>query len=131
MLLDFFIRKNECTHPKVPVEVDEAYCPDCGALVKNRWFIIRCSCCNIKRKGHIEYKKIIPDTHFCPNCGSSDFFIEELSEINFMDVNYAVFQKTVIEQKHNSTSQIWIEDECEEIAENNEEIRLIEVKEKY
>ncbi len=114
MIFDFFITKHECTHKNVPVDVEEAYCPDCGALVKNKWYLVRCACCNIKRKAHIEYSHIKTDTKFCPNCGSTDFYVEELSGINFMDVHYAVFKKVVINQEHQITRQIWVEEECEE-----------------
>ena len=111
MLLDFFTSKHECTHKNVPVDVDEAYCPDCGALVKNKWFLVRCACCNIKRKAHTEYHTVIPDTHYCPNCGSREFYVQELDEINFMDVHYAIHKKVIIEQERSVTRQIWVEDE--------------------
>ena len=124
MLFDFIITKHECTHKNVPIDVDEAYCPDCGALVKNKWFLVRCSCCNIKRKAHTEYRKIVPDSHFCPNCGTSEFYVQELEDINFIDVHYAIFQKVVVNQKHGATRQVWIEEE-EGIG---EEIKLLEFK---
>ena len=111
MLLDFFKTKHECTHKNVPVDVDDAYCPDCGALIRNKWFLVRCSCCNIKRKAHTEYNTIIPDTHYCPNCGGREFYVQELDEINFMDVHYAIHKKVVIEQEHIVTRQIWVEEE--------------------
>ena len=111
MLLDFFKIKHECTHKNVPVDVDEAYCPDCGALIRNKWFLARCACCNIKRKAHTEYNTVIPDTHYCPNCGSREFYIQELDEINFMDVHYAIHKKVVIEQEHSVTRQIWVEED--------------------
>lgn len=111
MLLNFLKQKNECHHTKVPVDVDEAYCPDCGALIKNKWFLVRCNCCNIKRTSHFEYNKIKPDTKFCPNCGSSDYYVQELDNIYFTDVHYAVLKKVVIQQKTHTTRQIWIEEE--------------------
>lgn len=109
MLFDFLIKKNECKHNRVSVDTDEAYCPDCGALIKNKWYLVRCSCCNIKRTGHSEYNEIKPDTKYCPNCGGSDFYIQELEKVNFIDIHYAVHRKEVIEQKMHSTHQIWIE----------------------
>lgn len=110
MLFDFLKTKNVCMHNNVPIDVDEAYCPDCGALVKNKWFLVRCSCCNIKRKAHTEYNNVVPDTHYCPNCGSTDFYLQELDEINFMDVHYAIFKKVVVSQERNVTRQIWVEE---------------------
>lgn len=120
MLFDFFKIKHECKHTKVPVDVEEAYCSDCGALVQNKWFLVRCACCNIKRSAHIHYNDIIPDTKFCKNCGSDEFYIQELENLNFTDVRYAVFKKIVINQqnKHISTRQIWVEEEkTEQISE--------------
>ena len=81
MLFNFFKTSKECKHLHVPVDVEEAYCPDCGQLVKNKWYLVRCSCCNIKRIAHFEYDKIKPETKFCPNCGSTEFYIEEPSVV--------------------------------------------------
>ena len=111
MLLDFLKNKRECNHARVPVEVEEAYCPDCGALVKNKWYLVRCACCDIKRTAHTHYDEIVPDNKFCHNCGSSDYYIEELNTVNFTDVRYAVYKKIVIKQQGVTTRQIWIEKE--------------------
>ncbi len=111
MLFDFLIQKHECTHNNVPIDADEAYCPDCGALIKNKWYLVRCSCCNIKRTAHAEYSEIKPDTKFCPNCGATDFYIQELDKVNFTDLHYAVFKKVVIPQEKIVLRQIWIEKE--------------------
>ncbi len=124
MILDFFIQKHTCQHLRVPIDADEAYCPDCGELIQNKWFLVRCSCCNIKRHGRIEYNEIKPDTKFCPNCGSTDFFIEELKSINFVDVHYAVYKKIIIPQKYYTTRQIWLDKEEYLLTEKN----LIELK---
>ncbi len=111
MLFDFLRQKHECHHLNVPVDVDEAYCPDCGALIKNKWYLVRCSCCNIKRTAHMQYNEIKPDTKYCPNCGATDFYVQELDKINFTDIHYAIFKKVVIPQKGFTTRQIWIEKE--------------------
>lgn len=122
MLFDFLIKKHECQHHNVPIDVDEAYCPDCGAYVQNKWFLVRCCCCNIKRSAHTKYNEIVPDTKFCPNCGGTDFYVEELEKVNFIDVHYAIFKKIVISQEKFTTRQIWIEKEEHLI----EEKRLLE-----
>lgn len=114
MLMDFFKNKHVCLHNNVPIDVEEAYCPDCGELIRNKWYIVRCSCCNIKRKSHIKYDEIIPDTNYCPNCGSTEFYVEELKNINFIDINYAVFEKTIVVQERFVTRQIWIDEDNEE-----------------
>ncbi|MCD7779496.1 MAG: hypothetical protein LUH05_02350 [Candidatus Gastranaerophilales bacterium] len=111
MIFDFLIKKHECRHTNVPIDVDEAYCPDCGALIRNQWFIIRCSCCNIKRKAHTEYNEIKPDTKYCPNCGGTDFYVQELEKLNFMEVRYAILKKVIIPQTTYTARQIWIEKE--------------------
>ncbi len=111
MFLEFLIKKQECQHTRVPIDVDEAYCPDCGELIQNKWFLVRCSCCNIKRTAHTKYNKIEPDTKFCHNCGSTEFYIEELEKVNFTDVHYAIFKQVIIPQLKSTTRQIWIEKE--------------------
>ena len=82
MLLDFLKQKHECNHKNVPIDVDEAYCPDCGALIKNK-----------------------------PNCGATDFYIQELDKVSFIDVHYAIFKKIVIPQNKYTIRQVWIEKE--------------------
>ena len=111
MIFDFLKQKNECKHTRVPIDVEEAYCPDCGALIKNQWYLVRCCCCNIKRTAHTEYNKIKPNSKFCPNCGCDEFYIEELDNLTFIDVNYAILKKIVIPRKSYATRQIWIEKE--------------------
>lgn len=111
MIFDFLKKRHECRHLRVDINADEAYCPDCGALIKNKWFLVRCSSCNIKRTAHFEYESIKPDTKFCPNCGGSDFYIQELESVNFTDLHYAIFKKVIIPQSTHYTQQIWIEKE--------------------
>lgn len=112
MFLNFIFRKTECQHKNVPLEAEEAYCPDCGALVRNQWFIVRCGCCNIKRNSHFEFGNIKPNTKYCPNCGSTDFYVEMPEEITPMDLQFAVFKKIVIfNEQHKATRQVWIEKE--------------------
>ncbi len=122
ILFDFFKIKHECSHNKVSADVEEAYCPDCGALVQNKWYLVRCGCCNIKRSAHRHYDEIIPDTKFCKNCGSSEYYIQELEKLNFTDVRYAVFKKVIVnnEKQNISTRQIWVEENdttCNQISE--------------
>ena len=124
MLFDFFKHKTGCSHDRVPVDVEEAYCPDCGALIKNKWYLVRCSCCDIKRQAHTHFDDIVPNTKYCPNCGATDYYVEELDSINFLNVHYAVYKKVEVKQQGFTTSQIWIEKEENLI----EERRLLEAK---
>ena len=93
MLFDFLYTKKECSHSKIPLEVDCAYCPDCGELVENQWFILRCACCGVKVKAMIRNGKIVPVEKHCTNCGMAEFNVEKLEKVNFINVNYAVLMK--------------------------------------
>ncbi len=115
MVIEFF--KPRCRHTKVSAENDYAYCPECGELIRNVWYLLRCRCCNIKRKSHIEYKKIKPDSKYCLNCGSAEFYIQKLDKISFIDVPYTVLKKEVIKHPCNETHQIWIEKDCKKLDE--------------
>ncbi len=108
-ILEFFKRNKICSHLNVPPDVDFAYCPDCGELVENQWYIIRCACCDVKLKGVIKNGEIVPEKHFCHNCGSKDYVIERISKINFIDISYAVLVKSVVKNKAYQFTQSWIE----------------------
>ena len=118
MLFDFF--KTECKHKKVPIDAEEAYCPDCGAYIRNKWYLVRCACCNIKRPAHIHYDEIVPDNKFCKNCGEHEYYIQEIEKPNFTDIHYAVFKRTVINQENISTKQVWVEEEYPQNNKTNE-----------
>ena len=63
-ILEFFKFNRECEHSRVRPDVDFAYCPDCGELIENQWYLVRCACCGVKLKGIIKNKEIIPEKHF-------------------------------------------------------------------
>lgn len=115
----FFHRKKECTHPNVTPDKDACYCPDCGKYIENKWYMARCNCCNVKRKSIIKFGKIMPETKYCPNCGSEHYHIEQVKNINFIDINFAVLVKKINEEKSRNRSQSWLE------RENNESIKLL------
>lgn len=102
---------NECKHEKVSYLVKASYCPDCGAYIENKFYIVRCSCCNIKRKGILRGEEIIAENTFCHNCGSDRFYIEELPSPNIFDLDYMVIKKEakVFSPKRRPTCQIWVE----------------------
>jgi len=128
----FNIFKKECTHTKVSLNTEEAYCPDCGALIKNKWFLIRCSCCGIKRKASIFKDSIRPETKFCENCGEEEFIVQELESLNFIDIRYAFFKKTVINQKGKEFYCIWTDDDCsaEHLSASEKKIPVINKNER-
>ena len=69
-LTNLFNFKKECSHSKIANNVDSAYCPDCGKLIKNEWYITRCDCCGIKLHTTSRNGKIFPLNNYCTNCGS-------------------------------------------------------------
>lgn len=109
MLFDFLYTKKECSHSKIPLEVDCAYCPDCGELVENQWFILRCACCGVKVKAMIRNGKIVPVEKHCTNCGMAEFNIEKLEKVNFINVNYAVLMKKTVKSENFSFTQSWVD----------------------
>lgn len=110
-MIRFRFFEKKCTHSAVMPDMDECYCPDCGAYIKNRWFLTRCACCNVKRETSIKFNKVIPSSLYCPNCGASEFFVEEIDKINFIDINFGVLKKEVIEKPNKiiSSTQMWTE----------------------
>ena len=105
----FFQKK--CKHDKISPDMDFAYCPDCGKLIKNNWYITRCTCCGVKMKAIVKNREVIPQEHYCSNCGSNEYTVEKLPKINFIDINFAVLVKEVLEKNNNnvSISQCWQE----------------------
>ena len=108
-ILEFFKKNKEFKHEKVTPDKDFCYCPDCGELIENCWYITRCSCCGVKLKAIIKNGKVIPDEHFCHNCGASGFLVEKVDKINFIDINYAVLVKAVVNPVFDEVTQSWIE----------------------
>ena len=109
-ILEFFKLNKTCEHSRVRPDVDFAYCPDCGELIENQWYITRCSCCGVKHKSIVKNGKIIPADNYCHNCGSSEFTVERLPQINFFDVNFAVVVKKVFCSKNReSYTQSWVD----------------------
>ena len=108
-IFKFFHNKDKCSHDKVPLTEDVCYCPDCGELIENRWYITRCSCCGVKLKAIIKDDNIMPQEKFCHNCGAKQFEIERVNKINFIDINYAVLVKTAIQPHVDSLTQSWLD----------------------
>lgn len=61
----------------------------------------------------------MPESKYCPNCGSENFYIQEVKGINFIDINFAVLVKKVNEEFSKNRTQTWLE------RENNEPIKLL------
>ena len=98
-----------CEHSRIQPDVDFAYCPDCGELIENQWYLVRCACCVVKLRGVIKKGRIIPEKHFCHNCGCEDFVVERINKINFIDISYAVLVKAVVKNNDFKFTQSWVE----------------------
>ena len=109
-LTNLFGLKRKCMHDKITPDMECGYCPDCGKLIQNEWYITRCACCGVKMKAIAKNGEIYPQNHFCTNCGSKEYTVEKLEKINFIDINFAVLQKKVVENPDSvSTTQCWEE----------------------
>ena len=109
-ILELFNFSKPCEHTHVRPDVDFAYCPDCGELIENQWFLVRCACCGVKLRGIIKNKQIVPDERFCHNCGNRDFVVERINKINFIDISYAVLLKVPVHSDSSQEyTQSWVE----------------------
>lgn len=118
--MEYLKRNRVCHHDKVTPEVDFTYCPDCGELIENQWFIMRCACCGVKVKAMIKNGEIVAEEKFCHNCGSSIYTIDKIDKINFIDVNYAVLVKKVVTHERPDITQSWVDS-----TQKANEIRLL------
>ena len=110
LIKDLLSNNKKCTHEHVGINCDFGYCPDCGALIENQWYIVKCSCCGLKHKAVVKNGKIVPVNNFCHNCGSEDYVVEKLETIDFININYAalVRKETKTQVKHSMT-QCWVD----------------------
>lgn len=109
VLKNFFGEKT-CTHARMDLSKSFGYCPDCGALIENQWYIVRCSCCGIKQKAIVKNGKVIPVENFCHNCGCHDYVVEKLDNIDFININYAaLIRKETKPQAQKVVTQCWVE----------------------
>jgi len=107
---DLFNLHKKCNHNKVSPNLEFAYCPDCGKLIKNEWYVTRCACCGVKLKTIIKNDEIIPAYNYCSNCGCNEYVIEKIPKINFIDIHYAVLKRTIHEDNsYEPVIQSWQE----------------------
>ncbi len=102
----------KCRHRNAILNNDEGYCPDCGKYIKKSYYVLRCANCGIKRHAKKKFDIIIPSEKFCTSCGSSDCEIEKYEKLNFVDINYAIEIKEVIENADYPINEIeiWIDE---------------------
>ena len=110
-LTDLFKLKKVCKHDKISPAIESGYCPDCGKHIKNEWYIARCSCCGIKLKAMERGGELVAQEHYCTNCGSSEYTIEKLDKINYIDINYAALKRVEVVDNIEKpfTTQCWQE----------------------
>ena len=111
LIWELFKQNNKCSHSKVKPDCDFAYCPDCGELIENQWYLVRCACCGIKLKGYVKNGEIVPEEHFCHNCGTKEYTVERIDKINFVDINYAVLVKAIVENNYTNYTQSWVQEQ--------------------
>ncbi len=104
---ELFNFKKKCTHDKVPLDTDIGYCPDCGELIENHWYITRCACCGVKQRTTIKNGEIVPDVEFCHNCGSRGYTVEEIDKIDCININYAIVRKEIVKNEIQEYTQSW------------------------
>ena len=92
-LIDLFKSHQSCTHKHVAIDQQYSYCPDCGELIENEWFITRCACCGIKQRAILKNGVIIPVDNYCRNCGGHEYTVEKLDKINRdMEIRFKILE---------------------------------------
>lgn len=106
---NLFNLNKKCQHNKVPIGQDLAYCPDCGELIENHWYITRCACCGVKERATIRNGEVVPEENYCHNCGSKRFIVEEIKKIDCININYAIIVRKVVKNDITEYTQSWID----------------------
>lgn len=93
------------------------------------WLILRCKCCNSKRKARVILNSIKPEDRFCVKCGAAECETERKETLEFFDIEYAIISKKEVNNlaKYREILQIWIETEenCNEFINNIKLIPLL------
>ena len=106
---DLFNFNRKCQHSKVPMDEDIGYCPDCGELIENHWFITRCACCGVKQRATIRNGEVVPEEGFCHNCGGKTYLVEKIDKIDCININYAVLVREILKNEIDEYTQSWTE----------------------
>ncbi len=114
--LEFFLNyrhANCCRHENALIDTQEGYCPDCGVYLKKYYYVVRCSHCDLKRYGTIRRGEIVPETHFCENCGGHEFYIERFERVRITDIRHAICIKEpqVDHEDLIDVTQVWADKE--------------------
>ena len=106
---ELFNFNKKCQHNKVPLDTDIGYCPDCGELIENHWYITRCGCCGVKERATIRNGEVVPEAEFCPNCGGKAYKIEEIEKIDCININYAIVVREIVKNEINEYTKSWVD----------------------
>ena len=112
ILIKLLKKHNKCTHKNALLHSEQGYCPDCGQYLVKSYYLLRCSCCGVKREAKVVFGEILPKDNFCTNCGCEDYYIEKIDKITFIDANYAIYLKEPVfnENKNlNYSTFVWSE----------------------
>ena len=103
--------KRKCNHDLITPDMESGYCPECGEFIENQWYITRCTCCGLKLRTTQRGNSIEPQNTYCSNCGSTEFKVIKLEKINFIDINFAVLIKKVLNKEESDRifTQCWQE----------------------
>ena len=99
----------QCTHDNIPIEQDYCYCPDCGELIENQWYLVRCASCGLREPATVRNGEVVPLNKFCHNCGGKSYIVERIDKINCININYAVLVKAVVDNNVNEYTQSWVD----------------------
>ncbi len=99
----------KCKHTNVPIDQDIYYCPDCGELIKNQWYLVRCACCGVKLVATVKNDEACPEFDFCHNCGCKKYTVEKIKKIDCININYAVLVREILNNDINEYTQSWID----------------------
>lgn len=106
---DIFNINKTCIHDKVPMDIEIGYCPDCGELIENHWYITRCACCGVKQRATIRNGEVVPEEVFCHNCGGKTYIVEKIEKIDCININYAILKREIIKNEIDEYTQSWTE----------------------
>ena len=112
ILISFLKNQNKCSHKNALLYSSSGYCPDCGQYLLKNYYLIRCLRCDIKREAKISWGEIVPSEKYCSNCGASEFYIEKLDSVNFVDASYAIYLKEIANEMQvlHPETQVWVEE---------------------
>ncbi|MBQ8459654.1 hypothetical protein IJ541_06090 [bacterium] len=105
---EIFGFNKKCQHNSVPMDVEIGYCPDCGELIENHWYITRCACCGVKERATIKNGEVVPQDAFCHNCGGKAYTVEQV-KLDCININYAVLVREIVQNEISEYTQSWID----------------------